>query len=203
MNFKKYYLIATASVILALIFPFVSLAQCKAEGNVIEFCNPLRFNTVQEVLASLMASLQGVIVVISIIFIIIGAVFYITSGGSEDRIKTAKKAILASMIGLAIGIAAPTFLKEISSILGWTNQPPELQQAKSIAEIALSVLNFLLGIVGALALIMMIIGGIMYLTAAGNEDRIDAGKKIFKFSLIGIAVALASLVIIRQIALFF
>lgn len=169
----------------------------------IEFPNPLKYNTVQEVLTSLLNALQGVIVVISIVFIVIGAIFYITSGGSEERIKTAKKAITASLIGLAIGIAAPTFLKEIYTILGAGEVPEEVSGAPTIATIALNTLAFLLSIVGTIALIMLIVGAIMYLTAAGNEDQVDKGKKLFRYALIGITVALASLVIVKQIANFF
>ena len=47
---------------------------------------------------------------------------------------------------------------------------------------------------------MMIVGGVMYLTSAGDEDRIDTAKKIILYSIIGIAVSLAALVIVRQIA---
>lgn len=169
----------------------------------ITFPNPLKYDTVEEVLTSLLNTLQGVIVVISIVFIVIGAIFYITSGGSEERIKTAKKAIFASLIGLAIGIAAPTFLKEISNILGWTTDNEMVSEAPTIATIALNTLNFLLSVVGTISLIMLIVAAIMYLTAAGDEDRIDKGKKLFKYALIGITIALASLVIVKQIAGFF
>lgn len=169
----------------------------------ITFTNPLKYDTVEEVLTSLLNALQGVIVVISIVFIVIGAIFYITSGGSEERIKTAKKAIFASLIGLAIGIAAPTFLKEIYTILGAGEIPSEVSSAPTIATIALNTLNFLLSIVGTISLIMLIVAAIMYLTAAGDEDRIDKGKKLFKYALIGITIALASLVVVKQIAGFF
>jgi hypothetical protein len=47
---------------------------------------------------------------------------------------------------------------------------------------------------------MLVIGGIMYLTAAGNEDTLDKGKKIVKYSLIGITIALASLVLVKAVA---
>ena len=50
---------------------------------------------------------------------------------------------------------------------------------------------------------MLVVGAFMYLTAAGDEDRIDTGKKIVKYSIIGIAIALAALVLVRQVASFF
>lgn len=141
--------------------------------------------------------------ILALIFIIIGAFLYITSAGNEGRMETAKKCILAAMVGLALGIAAPAFLKEIASILGWGTVPPEVSTSLSLIQIATNVLNFLLTIIGILAIIMLIIGGIMYLTAAGDEDQIDRGKKIVKYSLIGITIALAALVLVRQVAAFF
>lgn len=186
------------------ILPLMVSAACEvtAEGTV-EFCNPLQFSTVEQVLTSVLAALQGVIVVISIIFIIIGAVLYITSAGNDQRTEMAKKAITASLVGLAIGIAAPTLLKEIYTILGAKEIPGEVSAAPTIAQIAFKVLDFLLSIVGVLAIIMLIVGGIMYLTAAGNEDQIDKGKKLIKYAIIGIVIALAALVIVKQIATFF
>jgi hypothetical protein len=44
---------------------------------------------------------------------------------------------------------------------------------------------------------------LMYLTSAGDEDRIDDGKKIVKFSIIGIIVAFSAMLIVKQIAVLF
>lgn len=172
----------------------------------ISLVNPLKYNTVQQVLMALLYALQGVIVVLSLVFIVIGAVLYITSGGNQGRVTMAKTAITAALIGLAIGILAPTFLKEIATVLGWNSTaslPSEVSSARSAADILLSVLNFLLGIVGVLSIIMLVVGGGMFLTAAGSQDRITTGKKIVTYALLGVVVALASLVIVRQLATFF
>ena len=186
--------------------------------------NPLSFSTVEGVLGSLLGTLQGIIVVLALVFIVIGAVLYITSAGDDGRMKTAKGAITAASIGLALGLAAPSFLKQISSILGWTavtdctagTPPPTaadiatcqaaqiaLNAGKPLSEIAMNTLQFLLSVVGILGIIMLVIGGITYLTASGDEHRIDSGKGIVKYAIIGIAIALASLIAVTQIAGFF
>ncbi len=176
-----------------------------ATTHAVKFENPLKFDTVEDILTSLLNSLRGVIVVISLVFIVIGAILYITSAGSEERIKSAKKAITASMIGLAIGIAAPSFLKEIATILGWTSQvtDPSGQNILTIKQIALNTLEFLLGIVGIFAIIMLVVGGISYFGAGLNEKQAESSKKIIWFSVLGILVAMAALVIVKQIAAFF
>ncbi len=173
----------------------------------VSFANPLRFTTVNELLTSLLTFLQTFIVMLALIFIIIGALLYVTSAGNDSRMETAKKCIMGAMVGLALGIAAPAFLREISNILGWNagsaSLPAGVGTSLSLLEIAANVLNFLLTVIGILAIIMLVIGGSMYLLAAGDEDRIDRGKKIVKYSIIGILIALGSMVLVRQIAAFF
>jgi Type IV secretion system pilin len=173
-------------------------------GVAIKFTNPLAYNTVEEVLNSILGTLRSIIVTLALVFLVVGAVLYITSAGNEGTMKIAKGAITAAMIGLAIGLAAPSFLLEIGRVLGWgaVNAGP-VAGARTLSQIALSVLQFLLSIVGILAVIMLVVGGIMYLTAAGSEERVETGKKIVLYSIIGIFVALAALVIVSQIASFF
>ncbi len=176
-----------------------------AAAGSVSFSNPLSFTTVQDATGAFLSALQGIIVTLALVFLVLGAVFYVISGGDEGRIKTAKAAITAAMIGLAIGIAAPSFLKEVGNILGWggAGQPAAVANASSLGTILQNVLNFLLSMAGILAIIMLVIGGLMYFAAAGDETRADTAKKIVKFSIIGIAVALASLVIVTQITNFF
>lgn len=173
-------------------------------SNVVEFTNPLRFTTVEGFLGSIMTALQRIIVTLALVFIVIGAVLVLTSAGSPDMVERGKKAITAAIIGLAIGIAAPSILKELSGILGWgTTSDPSVDAAMTLSQIALRVLDFLLGIAGVLVLIMIVIGGIMYLTSAGDPERADRGKKIFTYSVIGIIITMSAMVIVRQIAEFF
>ena len=87
-------------------------------GGGTSFTNPLQFQTVDKLLSQLMGALQKIIVTLSLLMIVYGAVLYVISGGGK-QIETAKGAITAALVGLAIGLAAPSFLKEISIILGW------------------------------------------------------------------------------------
>jgi uncharacterized membrane protein len=133
---------------------------------------------------------------------VIGSIVYMTSAGDEKKATTGKTIITAALVGLALAIAAPSFLKEIGTILGWGNNVNggAVQNAKTLVEILTTALNFLLAIVGVIAIIMLVIGGLMYLLSAGDEDRMKTGKKIVIYSLIGIAIALAALVLVTQVA---
>lgn len=203
LGFKKIILSFLAVFFIFISFSNFSLAAVGQPGD-ITFTNPLNYDTVDGMLAALLTHLQGIIVTISMIFIIIGALLYMTSSGNDSKMTTAKGAIFAAVIGLALAIAAPSFLKEIYTVLG---ADPEgevaLGGALSIVEIALNVLNFLLSITGVIGIIMLVAAGIAYLTAAGNEGQIETAKKMTKWAIIGIAVALGALVIVKQVADFF
>lgn len=166
--------------------------------------NPLKYDTVEGVLTSIMGGIKGIVVTLALLMIVIGGIMYIFSLGNTDNMKKAKNVILAALVGLAIVIAAPAFLREISVLLGWDNAPAiEGGTTLTLTQIAKNILNFLLSIIGVLALIMLIISGIMYLTSAGNDTRMKTAKNIFVASLIGIAVAMGSLVLVSAVARFF
>ena len=49
--------------------------------------------------------------------------------------------------------------------------------------------DWILGFVGMIAVLMLIWGGINYLTSAGDEDKARTGKKTISYALIGLVVA--------------
>ena len=105
------------------------------------------------------------------------------------------------VIGLAIGVVAPSLLKAVGDVLGWGSAqvPTEVSSAKSVVEIVQGLLNFLLGVSGLLAMIMLVIGGFMFFAAAGDEKRAETAKSIVKFAIMGIAVIVLSLIVVRTV----
>jgi len=65
----------------------------------------------------------------------------------------------------------------------------------SIYSIVQNIMTWILGIVGFVAIIGFCIAGIMYLTAAGDEDRQKSAKSAMVYSIIGVIVALGGYVI--------
>lgn len=164
----------------------------------IKFTNPLEKDKVDDVAKGVLTTLQAIVAVLAVVFMVIGGILYITSAGDEKRMTTAKGAIIASMIGLAIAVAAPSLLREVYEIVGGTWNGPAAP--KSLSDIVLKTLDLLLSLVGILAMIMLVVGGIMYITAAGDESRTDTAKKIVTYAIIGLIVAITSLIIVNAIA---
>ena len=63
------------------------------------------------------------------------------------------------------------------------------QGSGSLGDIFNKVTTILFIIIGALAVIMLIIGGIMYVLSAGDSKRVESAKNTILYAIIGIVVA--------------
>lgn len=71
-----------------------------------------------------------------------------------------------------------------------------IDDAPRISSVLGNVVNFLLSIVGTIAVIAFLIAGILYFLARGNQRQIDLAKRMFWAGVIGASVALGAYVII-------
>jgi len=65
--------------------------------------------------------------------------------------------------------------------------------------IVVIVSNFILGIVGSLALIAFIAGGIMWLVSGGKAELVERGKQTIIGAVIGLAIVFTSYMIIQLV----
>ena len=189
----------TKKIIQFFLFYLLLLVLCNtslAASNV--YGNPLQAQTLPQVLSSIMGYLKSIAMYLALIFIIIGGVMYMISGGDKDMMERGKKTLIYAMVGFAIVVAAPTFLKEILSLLGGSSMASGIG-GLGLRDIALNVLSLLLSIVGLFAIIAMLIGSIWMFIAAGDKERYELGKKIVIYAIIGIAIAIGSLIIVQQV----
>jgi len=63
--------------------------------------------------------------------------------------------------------------------------------------IAARVINIILGFLGIIAVILILIGGFMWMTAAGNEDKVASAKSVMMAGVIGLVIVLAAFGIAR------
>ena len=60
--------------------------------------------------------------------------------------------------------------------------------ADSVNELVGRVINSLMGIVGSLALLMFVYGGLVWMTSSGSQDKVKKGKDILLWSAVGLIV---------------
>ena len=58
-----------------------------------------------------------------------------------------------------------------------------------------SIIQILLGFLGILAVIIILWGGFMWMTAAGDESKVDKAKKLIISGIVGIVIILAAYII--------
>ena len=79
----------------------------------------------------------------------------------------------------------------------WGGQQGEINNQLQLGEkdprsIAAAVINVALGFLGIVAVIIILLGGFKWMTAAGNEDKIAEAKKLMAAGVIGIVIILAA-----------
>ena len=71
-----------------------------------------------------------------------------------------------------------------------------VDRSKGLVGILVNIINTLLWVGGAITVVCLIYGGIIYVTSAGNPEKAAAGKNAVLYAIIGIAVILVSLLIV-------
>ena len=60
------------------------------------------------------------------------------------------------------------------------------------AKIVENILLWLLSVAGVITIFMLVVGGIMYMTAGGDEQKVTTAKKMVTWTIIGLGLILIS-----------
>lgn len=107
--------------------------------------------------------------------------------------------VMALLLVNSIGIS-PVFAQAIN---------PEQDQPSIIATLSggqtglrglvLTIVNFFLTFLGLLAVVMVIYGGFLYVSSAGEEENVTKAKKILLYAVIGIILIVVSFALVNTI----
>lgn len=117
--------------------------------------------------------------------------------------RTFRQALIA--FGLMVGALTlvSAFPVASAALINPSDSPSAITEATggegSIRRLVLKIVNFFLGFLGILAVIMVIYGGVTYVTAAGQDEAIGNAKKIILYSVVGIIVILLSFAIVSTV----
>lgn len=76
-----------------------------------------------------------------------------------------------------------------------------LGSIKSPQELIGKIINSVLGVVGSLALLMFVFGGLTWMTSGGSSEKVKKGRDIIVWSAIGLAVIFLSYGLVRFLIL--
>ncbi len=105
--------------------------------------------------------------------------------------KLINAAVIAGLSLAPLMAAAQTQTNYGLGNLGDVNLAQDVDLIETIGRI----INFLLGFLGVLALILILYAGFLWMTAAGNEENVAKAKKIMGAAVIGLVIILAAFAI--------
>lgn len=108
--------------IFILICGIILIANPIANAQIVEIPNPLRWDSIEEVINGIIDFLMIIVIPIGTVMIIVGGLQYMLSGGSEDKVRKAKSTILYAIIGVAIVLSVKFIVGIIQEILSRTTQ---------------------------------------------------------------------------------
>ncbi len=74
-----------------------------------------------------------------------------------------------------------------------------IANSQSLSDFLLQLIQLLLDVVGAIAVLILVVGGFWYITSAGNEEQAEKGKTAIVNAIIGIIVVTLSYAIVTII----
>ncbi len=123
----------------------------------------------------------------AVIYIIYGGFLYITSSGNAEMVSRALKTIMNAAIGFAIALSAVALKNFVwQLVVAGSNEFGIPEQSGS--DILFKALNLAYFIAGALAVIMVVIGGLNYVLSSGDTSKVVKAKNTILYAVIGIAV---------------
>ena len=104
------------------------------------------------------------------------------------------KKILAGISALILSLffVSPAFALSFPSF--------QFASSSSVGNFVAVLLNWVVSIVGILAVVYLVYGGIAYLTSGGNEDRVKAAKNVILTAIIGLIIVVAAWLIVSTIS---
>ena len=191
--------------ILILVFSVVSFPLIQVKGNGVEesggISNPLGSGSTFTTL------IQGVIdwaidigILIAVVMIIWSGFLFMTSEGNEDKVTKAKKSLTWALVGLIVLLIGGGWIDIIKDLLG---VGASAGAADSYYDKIFILVKYFFGLALALGIGYMIWGGISWMTAGGDDEKLNTAKKNLLYGLIGVAIIIGVYTLITIVANFF
>lgn len=98
--------------------------------------------------------------------------------------KNLTKISLSSLLTYAL-VAAPT----VSAAWGDTDDYQPEGTPTDLEATVMNITNYILTFIALIAILVIIYGGVIYLTAMGSDDKVNQAKKTISAGIIGLVIA--------------
>ena len=126
-------------------------------------------------------------------YVIYGGYLYIFASGDTAKVANGKKTITRAFIGLAIVMSAKAIVNTIH-IVYLNNSGAFTLNNVDANTVVTNTITWFIGTAGVVALIYVVVGGIGYITSAGDAAKLQKSKNAIFYSLIGLFICAISLI---------
>jgi len=171
-----------------------------SQDDVTLIVNEIRFkgeSQLQSVILSIAKVMRNIIGGIAIFWVVMSGIMMIFNQGDENKITEEKNSIMYGIMGLMIVLLLERFIYLIYGVPG-AERGIETT-GPGISTEVLGIISFIRAIIGAAAIMMIIISGYRIISAEGAEDKITTEKKGIMWVIIGIIVILINQFIVENL----
>lgn len=165
----------------------VDTSTCEIKSDAFTGEENLR-TSVWTIVLNLVSCVLGVVGYLAICFVIWGGYQYMLANGDPGKVAKGKKTIMNSLIGLAICMLASTISGMVSDIVA---------EGEENENIFTTAMNHAFLWAGIIAVIVIVIGGIQYITSNGNPSGVQKAKQTIMYAAIGLAITLMAVAIVN------
>ncbi|MBQ6147331.1 hypothetical protein IJI70_00600 [Candidatus Saccharibacteria bacterium] len=139
----------------------------------------------------------------------------------KQKVKTIILAGILGVFGVVNGLAMPTFATckcernaagekvctddatgESCNAGAWQEGMEQTEGSftqTSLTDVIKNIINIILYVVGVLAVVMIIFGGVQYTTSAGDTNKVTKAKNTILYGIVGLVVAILAYAIVNFI----
>ena len=105
--------------------------------------------------------------------------------------------LVLGLVGIICMTAQPAYASGIDEARRGANRVRTGgSNSNSVNSLLATVTNVMLFIAGAIAVIMIVVGGIKYVTSNGNSERINSAKNTIMYAVVGLVIAIAAYAVV-------
>lgn len=160
----------------------------------------IEFNKTTQIVITFFKYLIGGIAVI----VAVSSGLHLITLEDESKLEEDKKKLLYSVVGFTLIVLSNTLVKNIfykidtTAYTGVSGVQPAIDPTAGVKQIV-GITNYIVNFVGPLAVLALIVGAIMYMTAGGEEERMNKAKRVIIAAAIGIIVVYGAFAIVSTV----
>ena len=99
------------------------------------------------------------------------------------------KKITRNSLAFLIFLCSMAIANSAMALSKWGAPPKPSNVPTDIDFGLMNLINWVLGFISIIAVLMVIWGGVLYLTSAGDESKAESGKKTVTYAFVGLIIA--------------